>query len=197
MQTDFENIRRLNILAWPYKEKRESGLLSVKVDGYEHLVKIYFEHGTVVGLTMGNMKNESCLDALILCKPLAATFISGFKTPDFAVAGKEDAGKLEELFALYPVTGGRTNGGKASAVSVSADNILKLEKDFIDIIGPIGRIFIDAFYSEYSYKHGQDMPAPLYSQMLEKLGAELPGQHQAAFASKNAVGPARNRSGNA
>ena len=192
MRPDFENIRRLNILAWPYKEKKESGLLSVKVEGYEHLVKIYFELGTVVGLSMGLMKNESCLDALILCKPLGSSFIKGFKAPEAVIAGKEDAGKLEELFALYPVTGGITDGGKAPAVSVSADNILKLEKDFIDIMGPVGRMLIDAFYSEYSYKHGQDMPVPLYGQLLEKLRAELPGQHQSAFAAKNAIGRARN-----
>jgi hypothetical protein len=138
------------------------------------------------------MKNESCLDALILCKPLGSSFIKGFKAPDSVIAGKEEAGRLEELFALYPVTGGKTDGGRTPAISVSADNILKLEKDFIDIMGPIGRMLIDSFYSEYSYAHGQDMPIPLYNQLLERLRAELPGQHQSAFAEKNAIGRAGN-----
>jgi hypothetical protein len=196
MRPEFENIRRLNILAWPYKEKRESGLLSVKVEGYEHLVKIYFELGTVVGLSMGNMKNESCLDVLTRCNPLGSSFIKGYKVPDSAVAEKDAAARLEELFALYPVTGAKTAGESAPAVSVSADNILKLEKDFIEIIGPIGRMFIDAFYSEYGYRRGQDMPAPLYSQLFETLRTELPDQYQPAFAAKNAIGAVLNRNSN-
>jgi hypothetical protein len=187
MRPELENISRLNILVWPYKEKRETGLLSVKVDGYEHLVKIYLDLGMVVGLSMGNMKNESCLDTLAQCRPLGSTFLRGFKVPDYAVAEKEDAARLEELFTLYPVTGGKTAGEKAPAASVSADKIRKLEQEFIDLIGPIGTIFIEAFYSEYSYRRGQDMPAHLYSQLFDQLRTELPSQYQAAFAAKNAI----------
>jgi hypothetical protein len=188
MQSKSENIMSLKKMVWPYKEKRESGLLSVKVEGYEHLVNIYFELGMVVGLSMGNMKNESCLDTLTQCKPLAATFIKGYKAPDFVVAKREEAGKLEELFALYPVTGGKTTGENASTVSVSASNILKLEKDFIDIIGPIGKMLIDTFYADNGYSRGQDMPSSLYSQLIEKLKEELPSQHQPTFAAKYAIG---------
>ena len=61
----------------------------MQVEGYEHLVKIYFELGMVVGLSMGNLKNESCLDTLTQCKPLSATFMKGYKTPDFAVAKRD------------------------------------------------------------------------------------------------------------
>jgi hypothetical protein len=186
MQPKSENIMSLKKMVWPYKEKRESGLLSVRVEGYEHLVNIYFELGMVVGLSMGNLKNESCLDTLTQCKPLGATFIKGYKAPDFVVAKREEAGKLEELFALYPVTGGKISG--ESVPVVSAANILKLEKDFIDIIGPIGKMLIDAFYSDNSYSRGQDMPSSLYSLLIEKLKEELPSQHQPTFAAKYAIG---------
>jgi hypothetical protein len=192
MQSESENIMSLKKMVWPYKEKKESGLLSVKVAGYEHLVNIYFELGMVIGLSMGNMKNESCLDVLTQCKPLGATFIKGYKAPDFVVARKEEAGKLEELLALYPVTGGKTTGEQSPSIRVSADNIQKLEQDFIDIIGPIGKMLIETFYTENGYTRGQDMPALLYSLLIEKLKEALPSQHQPTFAVKYAIGMALN-----
>jgi hypothetical protein len=72
-----------------YKHKKDSGLLSVKVAGNEHLLKIYFELGMVVGLSIGTLKNEACFDILTECKPLEASFIKGCRTPDGATAKKK------------------------------------------------------------------------------------------------------------
>jgi hypothetical protein len=190
MQSKPENIMILNRLIWPYKARRESGLLSVKVDGYEHLVKIYFELGMVVGLSMGIMKNEACLEILSQCRPLSSTFIKDYKTPAFAVADKEAAGRLEDLFTIYPVTGTKSDSKTASLASVSSDNLLKLETDYIDMIGPIGKMLVDSFYNDCGYKRGQDMPALIYTQLIERLKEELPDEYQTSFAAKYAIGMA-------
>jgi hypothetical protein len=139
MEAKSENIMSLKKLVSPYKEKRDSGLLSVKVEGHEHLLKIYFELGMVAGLSIGTLKNEACFNMLGTCKPVGATFMKGYKTPDFVTADKNEINnKFEELFASYPITGGMTTGTDSHAVKVRADDIRKLEDDFINIIGPIG-----------------------------------------------------------
>ena len=172
MNEKSENIVSLKKLIRPYRENMESGLLSIKVDGNEHLLNIYFELGMIAGLSVGSLKNVSCIDSISQCKPLGATFMKGFKAPGFVVATKDEAKKLEELFAEYSV--------------VSAENIDKLEKNFIDIIGPIGKMLIDSFYSEVGYLRGQDMPSLLYIQMVGKLKEELPIEDQTTFAEKYA-----------
>ena len=184
-----ENIMSLHELVRPYQEKKDSGLLSVKVDGFEYLLKIYFVYGMVVGLSIGALKNKECFDVLGKCKPVDATFIQGYKPPDFIVADKEEVRKkLEELFASYPLTGGTIIGDGADTVKVTAKDIAKLEADFINIIGPIGKMVVDTVYSEIGYARGKDMPSNLYSHMIDKLRGEIPSQHQSSFTAKYALG---------
>jgi hypothetical protein len=120
---------------------------------------------------------------------VTATFLKGYKKPDFVAADNAMDNKLEELFAAYPVTGGTTTPGEdAPTVTVRADQIRKLEDDFINIIGPIGRMVIDAAYSEIGYSHGKDMPSPLYTRLIDRLQGELPSEHRPTFAAKYAIG---------
>lgn len=190
MQSDSENIMNLQNLISPYKAKGDTGLLSIKVEGNEHLVKIYFNLGMVVGLSIGTLKNEACLNILGKCKPMNATFMKGYKTPDSVATDKAEIdSKLEGLFASYPVTGGTTIAGSdAQTVAVRANDLLKLEADFINIIGPIGKMIVDNVYSEIGYSRGNDMPSPLYSRLIDRLKGELPSQHQPTFAAKFAIG---------
>lgn len=181
------NLKKLVSL---YKEKNDTGLLSIKVEGNEHLVKIYFELGLVVGLSIGTLKNDACLNILGKCKPTDATFMKGYKQPDFAAAGKAEIdGKLEGLLASYPVTGGAAiAGGSAHTVSVKAADLHKLEEDFINFFGPIGKMIVDTVYAELGYNRGNDMPSPQYSLLIDRLKGELPAEHQSSFAAKFAIG---------
>jgi hypothetical protein len=189
MQSKSANIMSLKKLVSQYKEKKDSGLLSVKVEGQEHLLKIYFELGMVVGLSLGTLKNDACIDILGTCNPIDSAFIKGYKTPDFVVAEKDEINnKLEGLFASYPVTGGMTTDNGTHTVKVKADDLIKLETDFINIIGPIGKMLVDTIYSEIGYSRGTDMPSPLYSQLIDKLKESIPEQHHATFAAKYAIG---------
>jgi len=188
MEAQSENIMGLKKLVRPYKEKKDSGLLSVKVEGHDHLLKIYFELGMVAGLSIGTLKNEACFDMLSKCRPLEATFMKGFKTPDFVANKSEINNKLEELFASYPVTGGTSAGKGTHTVNVKADDLVKLENDFVNIMGPIGKMVLDTIYSDIGYSRGTDMPSSLYSQLFDKLNEELPDQHRASFAATYAMG---------
>lgn len=190
MTSQSENIMGLQKLVMPYKKKKDSGLLSVKVEGYEHLIKIYFDLGLVVGLSMGNLKNDECLSILGSCKPKEATFMKGYKAPDFCAGEKSDIDhKLEEMFSSYPVRGAvAAQDGEDKKMSVRADLIVKLEAEFINIIGPIGKMIIDSVYSEIGYQRGADMASLHYTVLIDRLRAELPEQHQATFSAKYAIG---------
>jgi hypothetical protein len=180
----------LKKLIKPYKEKKDSGLLSVKVEGSEHLVKIYFELGMIAGLSIGTLKNEDCFNILCDCRPMEASFIKGYKTPDFVSADKATINdKFEQLLSSsYPVTGASLSAEERPQRVVSAESLLKLEEDFINVIGPIGRMIIDTAYIDLGYSRGKDMPSSLYSRFIERLRGELPDQHQRTFAVKYAIG---------
>lgn len=179
-----------------YRDKKDSGLLSVKIEGQEHLLKIYFDLGMIVGLSMGALKNEECLDVLAQCKPVNSAFINGYRSPDSVVADKEGINsKLEGLFGLYPVTGGSTsmasNGTKI--MNVLADNVTKLRTDFINIMGPVGKMIIDTLYQEIGYDPGNGMPAEQYSTLIDRLKEAMPAEYQDSFAAKYAIGLALNK----
>jgi len=189
METESDNIMSLIKLVLPYKQKKDSGLLTVKVEGYENLLKIYFDLGVVAGLSIGTLKNEDCFNMLGKCKPIGATFMKGYKAPDFVVADNQINSKFDQLFASYPVMGGTSTGtGAEQAVHVKADDLLKLENDFISIMGPVGKMILETLYTEMGYTRGTDMPSPVYSNLLDKIKGELPSQHQPTFAAKYAIG---------
>ena len=191
METGSDNIMSLVKLVLPYKQKKDSGLLTVKVEGYDNLLKIYFHLGMVAGLSIGTLKNEDCFKVLDKCKPVGATFMKGYKAPDFVAAdNKEINNRFDQLIASYPVTGGTSTGAGAAAQTklVKADDLLKLEHDVIDIMGPVGKMIIENLYAELGYKQGTDMTSPVYSQLLDKIREELPSQHQSTFSAKYAIG---------
>ncbi len=187
----------LKKIIWPYKEQKNSGLLSIKLEGQEHLLKIYFELGMIIGLSMGTLKNEACMDLLGNCHPMNAIFMQGYKTPNFvAVDDASIDSKLQELFAFYPVTGCVTgNDGDGHHVAVSAADIDRLEQEFINIMGPIGKMILGTAYSELSYRLGTDMPSPLYGRLIDRLKGELPSPCQPTFTAKFAIGLALDNHG--
>jgi len=190
MQARSDNIMRLKQIVSPYKETKDSGLLSIKLEGQEHLLKMYFELGMIVGLSMGTMKNTACLSILGKCNPTEAVFMKGYKTPNFVVTDDTSIDdRFQELFASYPVTGSITTTIKdVQTITVRAANLNKIEDEFINIMGPIGKMILDTTYADFGYLRGTDMPSSLYSQLIDRLKRELPSQHQPAFGAKYAMG---------
>jgi hypothetical protein len=172
-----------------YKEKKDSGLLSVKVEGNEYLLKIYFELGMVVGLSIGTLKNEDCFDVLGNCRPMEASFIKGYRTPDFAANHKEEINdRLDGFLATYPVISSITAGNGQPAEKIPSQDIHKLETAFIDLIGPLGKMIIETAYSDIGYRRGADMLPREYSRLIDKLQEALPPEHRSSFAAKYAMG---------
>jgi len=113
--------------------------------------------------------------------------MKGFKTPDFITSDHASIdNKLKEVFAAYPVTGSTTTGNDAQ--TVSANDIHRLADEFINIMGPIGKMILDTTYLDFGYLRGTDMPSSLYSLMIDRLKDELPSQHKPTFIAKYAMG---------
>lgn len=190
MQEKLDSIGSLKKMVRTYKESKHSGLLSVKVDGNDYLVKIYFELGMIVGMSMGALKNESCLNELNKCKLVNATFIKNCKVPSFTTVGKVEINhKLEEFFGFSPVTGLPTPGKETHAINTSIEHLQQLEKDVTEILGPISKLLIDSIYADIGYSHDKEMSPLLYSQLIDRLKRELPSEHQSVFAAKYTIEP--------
>jgi len=184
------NVEILKKMLFPYKENTQSGLLSVKVEGNDHLVKIYIEYGIIVGMSMGALKNELCLDALKNCKPVDATFIKDCKAPSFTASGKtETNNKLEEFFGFSSSLGLQKSEKELHATNVSIKHLQKLEQDVTDILGPITKILIDSIYAEIGYSKDKEMSAFLYKQLIDKIKKELPREQYSAFLEKYMIKP--------
>jgi hypothetical protein len=160
---------------------KASGLLSIRLEGESHLLKIYIEKGEIVSLSLGTYKNEDCLDKLDGVVPIEHFFVRGAKSPIIS-----SIPLTEKLTELSWMANSETNVKISSShgVSIQPQIIASLEEEFIGIIGPIGRIFVDNIFSEISYSRGKPMSSEDYSYFLENIIKELPVNQQASFSEK-------------
>ncbi len=161
---------------------KDSGLLSIKLDGESHLLKIYLENGEVVSLSLGTCKNEDCIKRLHTVVPLDHSFLKGAKSP--ATANVPLTQKIIEI------TGTNDSGSKAEGipvnpgVTIKPQTIAAVEENVVEIIGPIGKMIVDKIFSKLSYSRGNTMSAEDYSYLLELLMKELPAEEQTSFIEK-------------
>lgn len=169
-----------------YYRTRETGLLSVKVEGQTHLLKIYFADGDIVHLSMGACKNKDCFNRLADLAPSEHFFVKGVKAP-----GATGAPITEALLNFLDINKDAIDGAAGSSSAgetVQASKISAAEKEFLDIIGPIGAVMIDSLYSRFSYKKGAPMGADEFSLLIDSLSKELPAQYRPPFAQKYKTG---------
>jgi hypothetical protein len=165
-----------------YIRTKDSGLLSIKIEGNNHLLKVYFERGEVVSISLGGCKNEECLKKINRIIPVEYFFIKGVKPP-----AKTDLPLTERLMELSGIT---IPGSVSEVLSMGMDTSIRpqtvtaLEEEFIDMIGPIGKMIIDNTFSEISYRRGNQMSVGDYSILLDTLVNELPGRQRTMFSEK-------------
>ncbi|PKL52277.1 MAG: hypothetical protein CVV37_02185 [Nitrospira bacterium HGW-Nitrospira-1] len=163
---------------------KDSGLLSIKIEGDSHLLKIYLDNGEVVALSLGLCKNEDCLKKLNGAVALDHSFLKGVKSPMPAnvpltpklielIGGSSDAGLMAEAIPSSP------------GVNIRPQIIASLEEEFIGLIGPIGKMLVDNIFSKISYSRGNSMQAEDYSYLLESIKKELPDQEQVSFIARH------------
>ncbi|MBI3378103.1 MAG: hypothetical protein HY035_06865 [Nitrospirae bacterium] len=164
-----------------YIRTKDSGLLSIKVEGESHLLKIYFGSGEVVSLNLGTCKDEECLKKLDSIVPLEHFFVRGVKPPT-----KSSTPLTEKLIAHTGMSAMEVDAGIPSThgVNIQPSVITDVEEEFIDLIGPIGKMIVDNIFSEISSSRGKPMPSEDYSYLLESLIKELPAKQQEAFRAK-------------
>ncbi len=168
-----------------YLRTKDSGLLSIKIEGDSHLLKIYFEHGEVVFLTHGICKNEDCLKKLSALVPVEHFFLRGVKSPTTSKAPL--TGRLIELTGMGDVELSVETMPPSPGLNIQPHRITAVEEEFIELIGPIGKMIVDNLFSEISYSRGNPMPSEDYSYFLASLIKELPAQQQSSFSGKNKI----------
>lgn len=165
-----------------YLRIKDSGLLSIKLDGESHLLKIYLENGEVVSLSLGTCKNEECLKQLNNVTPLEHSFLKGVKPH---VQAKEPlTRKIFEIAGIADAEIKAKGTSDSSGISIQPQKVIAVEENVVEIIGPIGKIIVDKIFSKLSYSRGNTMSAEDYSYLLELLMKELPAEEQTSFIEK-------------
>ncbi len=161
--------------------EKESGMLSIKFDGVEYLFKMYInENCEVVYMTFGTYKNEECLDKIKGLKPSEHFFLKGVKPP--SISGVPLTERVMNIIGIDAISS--TAEGIPEREDILFETIKKVEDDFVDIIGPIGRVIIDNLYSSLSYKRGDKMRSDNFARFMESLIKELPPSEQTRFKAK-------------
>lgn len=161
-----------------YLRKGDSGVLSVKLQDETHLLKVYIENGEVVYVTLGTLKNDECFSRLKNALPVEHFFLKGVKPPQ-----KIEGGCTEKLIEALGLPSGESLEAK-TGVMVPAEDVRKLEADFIELIGPIGKLIIDELFSKIAYSRGNPISEEEYRMLVESLSKELPVSEQGRFRTK-------------
>ncbi|MEK6693660.1 MAG: hypothetical protein AABY44_09575 [Nitrospirota bacterium] len=170
-----------------YIRTKDSGLLSIKIEGDNHLLKLYFERGEVVSISLGGCKNDECLKKMNKVIPVEYSFIKGVKPPARAVIPLTE--KIMELTGItIPESGSETLHSGRNNNIIQPQMVTDLEEGFIEMIGPIGKMIIDNVFSEISYTRENPMPQGDYSHLLKVLTKKLPVLQQALFSNKYRLG---------
>ncbi len=161
-----------------YVTKAESGVLSVKLKDEPHLLKVYLDKGEVVYVTLGTLKNEECFLRLKNTVPVEYFFLKGVTPPHKVEGGCTE--KLIEALGLPSAEALKASTG----VTMPPQNVQRLEAEFIELIGPIGKLIIDELFSKIAYSRGNPMPQENYIMLVDALAKELPASEQGRFSSK-------------
>lgn len=168
----------------------QTGLLSVKIEGENFLLKVYLESGKVVYVSIGEQKGQVCVEKIKSGKVVDHFFMSGVKP-----ANSEPSSTAVSLNDLIPQISRQISASNAIAKIVSQSDaggtgmvgakvLSELEEAFIDIMGPIGVLILDDRYSVLSYARGGSMLSQNYHALLSFIVDELPEAKKAAFLEK-------------
>lgn len=153
------------------------GVLSLKLRDVKHLLKIYIENGEIVYITLGTLKNDQCLEKLKDISIEEYFFLKGVKAPS-----KSDTPLTQSLLEICGA--GEVEMAPKSGAMVPPSEVQMLEADFVEIIGPIGKIIIDDIFSKMAYTRGSPMPESDYRKLFDSIIKELPSTEQVRLRSK-------------
>jgi hypothetical protein len=155
---------------------KETGLLSVKIKGGQHLLKVYFVQGQVTNLQFGMSRNNECFRVLDTPDVESMHFMKDVRSP---VQGSDTNG-LTQTLCSHLGNPGLTRQGSSDAL-VKPDKVAQTVNDFIAIVGPIGQIALSELYDKLGHRLGDPMPGDNFFQFVTQLAAELPERHRAAY----------------
>ncbi len=164
-----------------YLSGQETGQLVVQFTGVENLCKISIENGQAVYLSLGTLGPEKTFDFLRGKTALKAKFIAGVTARKRLVEPLNDA-----LYVLADVAG--TLGRKAptglTAATLPQANTQEIDAvidEFIDIIGPLGRILAEKALVEIGSSPGTVLTGEQFALFLDAVSVEIPADQQEDF----------------
>jgi hypothetical protein len=168
----------------------QTGLLSVKIEDENFLLKVYLESGRVVYVSIGEQKGQACVEKIKNGKVVGHFFMAGAKPANsepssIALALNDLIPQISRQIAasntIAKIVSQSADGGTGS---VGAKVLSELEEAFIDIMGPIGVLILNDRYSGLSYVRGETMIAKNYHALLSFIVDELPEAKKAPFLEK-------------
>lgn len=160
-----------------YLKRGDGGVISIKLHDEAHLLKLYIENEEVLYVTLGTLKGDECLSKLKNAIPVEHFFLKGVKAPQ-----KVEGGCTEKLFEALGISKDLLKTEEEKAIP--PENIEKLEKEFIELIGPIGKLIIDDLFSKLVYSRGNFISNNDYRFLIDALTKELPPSEKERFSSK-------------
>ncbi len=155
---------------------KETGLLSVKIKGGQHLLKVYFVQGQVTNLQFGMSRNNECFPVLDTPDVESMYFMKDVRSP----VKESDSNVLTQTLCSHIGNNGLTGRGSSDAI-VKPEKVTQTVNDFIAIVGPIGQIALSELYEKLGYRLGDPMPGNNFRQFVTQLAAELPERNRADY----------------
>lgn len=159
---------------------KKTGLLSIVVKSTGNHFKMFFQEGEVYHVTCADSRDLDCLATVDRLEFSECFFVPGVKLDVRGENIPPTAAIIKHLETAAKTVESRSPPG----VNIQPPVITDVEEEFIELIGPIGKMIVDNIFSEISYSRGNPMPSDDYSCLLESLIKELPAKQQDVFRAK-------------
>jgi len=165
---------------------KKTGILSISVKNDSSLFKVFFRNGAVYHATHGTCKDMDCVknlgrlefdtgffhlgatvDITNASFPPTDEIIERIRTIDKTITWSSGAA---EKTAVKPAGGGAAPAG-----------IDDVERELVNIVGPIAPMLIENAYSAMGIRAGQPVPGPQLTQLIAKIADQLPEDQRSAF----------------
>jgi hypothetical protein len=168
------------------QEQKRTCVLTFQLEQERHLLKCFFNHGTLCHVSCGDRKNADCLPLLQSSRYKKYSFMDDAEShmPAFA----ESCGEMQKnISSIERVVDG--NAGTVYGLSVRAEAIDPgvmdlLEKSLGDFVGPVAPVLLDRCILRLGYRRGVSFSRAVFMLVLLSLSRELPEAEQPGFISR-------------
>lgn len=164
-----------------YLSGQDTGQLVVQFAEVDYLCKISIENDQAVYLSLGTLGPEQSLDFLQGRTALKAKFIAGVSARKHMAVNLNDSLLALALGSGTPARAAPTAAATDLETQVGPQEVDVVIENFIDIIGPLGRILAEKALSRMGCSQGNPMTDDQFATFLTALKSEVPEDRQEMF----------------